>query len=281
MMDAEILDLLEDIGRSSVARQNPAVTLTGDSAQTRRDQVLRTIRGTVLPRRLEFTAANGDCLAIEVNSSRVTDVFRVRTGIAPDFETQPRDTLAKKLAEIVTDIASAPGPLTLISLQPDAVLEADDVGITFSEISKACSQVELPSEPIVSIVPEPATDDVPADEQSVLTSGFFDGAASFALGRIHIGDKFEVRTDGVCASGQPAHADQTVLEQFVKDLVGWNEDSTSDDRGPQLIVMRPAGGKGTALAALKDGQQTAIVIHESRKLGAAVNLWKSITGSGR
>ena len=159
MMDTDILEMLDDIGRSAVARLNPAVTIPGETAQVRRDKVLNTIRGTILPRRLEFTAANGVCLAIEVNSSRVTDVFRVHAGIAPDFETESSEELAAKLAGLVSDIASAPAPLELVSLQPDTALEADDVGITFSEIEAACESIELTADPVISIVADRSADE--------------------------------------------------------------------------------------------------------------------------
>ncbi len=282
MMDTEILDLLEDIGRTTVARLNPAVTLTGETAAARREQVLRTIRGTVLPRRLEFTAANGDCLAIEVNSSRVTDVFRVRSGLVPDFETQQRDALAESLAHLVSDIASAPGPLELISLQPDIALEADDVGITFSEISKACLAIELPSEPVVSIVTDQTTstlpDNPPVSDQS-LSSRFYDGADRCSLGRIQASkqDGTTHRSDGACAPDQPLHAGQSLLKKFADDLAGWDGDALVELDYPQLIVMRPSGGNGTALAVLHDANEITVAVHEARKLGAVVNLWKDLT----
>ncbi|WP_170423544.1 hypothetical protein [Ruegeria arenilitoris] len=280
MMDTNILDLLEDIGRSAVARLDPAVTLPGDTAIERREKVLQAIRGTVLPRRLEFTAANGDCLAIEVNSSRVTDVFRVRFGVAPDFETDQREELATQLGQLVSDIAMAPAPLSMMSLRPDNALEADDVGITFSEIAKACTSIELPAEPVVSIVPdaaEPVTDD---DAPDSLASQFYVGAERFALGRVQadVGNGVMKRADGDCAEKQPLHADQALLEKFARDLAGWDADAADVLAHPQLIVMRPSGGKGASLAVLNDGDEISVVVHEARKLGAVVNLWTSLAG---
>ncbi|CUH41848.1 hypothetical protein [Ruegeria atlantica] len=282
MMDTNILDLLEDIGLSSVARLEPAVALAGDTALERREKVLQSIRGTVLPRRLEFTAANGDCLAIEVNSSRVTDVFRVRSGVAPDFETEERDTLAGQLAQLVTDIAAAPAPLNLISLRPDATLEADDVGITFSEIASACTMIEMPAEPVIAVVPdtaEPANDVEAADEASDLATQFYQRSQRLAVGRIQVKaeDGGMVQSDGDCSEDQPFHADQTLLTQFARDLSGWDDDAAAALDHPQLIVMRPSGGKGSGLAVLNDGKEFSIVVHEARKLGAIVNLWTSLT----
>ena len=43
--------------------------------------------------------------------------------------------------------------------------------------------------------------------------------------------------------------------------------------------MRPSGGKGAALALLRDGQDNAAAIHDARKLGAVVALWKSLRGA--
>ncbi len=282
MMDTDILDMLEDIGRSSVARLSPAVTLVGDTPLTRRAEVLRAIRRTVLPRRLEITAANGDCLAIEVNSSRVTDVFRVRSGLVPDFETEARDVLTDRLAHLVSDIAAAPAPLELTSLQPDTALEADDVGITLSEIQVACQSIEFPTEPIVSIVPDVQPDpQPPAPQPDTLAARFFDAADKFALGRIlaESSDGRELQSDGICAPGQSAGPNQELLAQFAKDLSGWNADLAIDPKKPQLIVMRPSGGKGAGLAVLQHGDQFAVALHEARKLGSAVNLWTSLKGS--
>ncbi len=281
MMDTDILEMLDDIGRSAVARLNPAVTIPGDTAQERRDKVLNIIRGTILPRRLEFTAANGVCLAIEVNSSRVTDVFRVHAGIAPDFETESREDLAAKLAGLVSDIASATAPLELVSLQPDTALEADDVGITFSEIEVACEGIELTAEPVISIVAnaESAEDEVTAEPLlDGLASRFFEGADRFAQGRVlaQAKDGAELRAEGTCGQAQPLHPDQELLSQFARDLSGWSADASNLDL-PQLIVMRPSGGKGAGLAILRDNEQFAMAVHQARKLGAVVNLWATLT----
>ncbi|MCA0928346.1 hypothetical protein [Ruegeria profundi] len=282
MMDTDILEMLDEIGRSSVARLNPAVTVPGDTAMARREKVLHAIRGTILPRRLEFTAANGDCLAIEVNSSRVTDVFRVPSGVAPDFETELRQDLAVKLAQLVTDIACAPAPLQLISLQPDTALEADDVGITFSEIEASCADMEQPVEPVISIVdasPEslkPTEETPEADSTDALAQRFFDGAEQFAQGRVLIADGAALLADGACKDGEPLHPKPDLLASFARDLARWDDDTTNTMDHPQLIVIRPSGGKGTGLAVLNDGTNTALAVHEARKLGAVVNLWAAL-----
>ncbi|WP_420583989.1 hypothetical protein [Ruegeria sp.] len=283
MMDTDILEMLEDIGRSSVARLNPAVTVPGETAEARREKVLRTIRGTILPRRLEFTAANGDCLAIEVNSSRVTDVFRVQSGIAPDFETESREDLAVKLAQLVTDIAAAPAPLELISLQPDTTLEADDVGITFSEIESACGNIELPTEPVIALVSSDIEEPEEVDAIVSIATGFYEGAARFAQGRVLVtgADGTALNTDGDCAEGAPLHPDSDLLARFARDLAGWDGDTAAEMPLPQLIVMRPSGGKGAGLAVLNDGENFAMAVHDARKLGAVVNLWTSLTGTDK
>ncbi|WP_170384542.1 hypothetical protein [Ruegeria atlantica] len=282
MMDTDILEMLDDIGRSSVARLTPAVQVPGETALVRREKVLRTIRGTILPRRLEFTAANGDCLAIEVNSSRVTDIFRVLSGIAPDFETEPREELASKLAQLVSDIACAPAPLELISLQPDTALEADDVGITISEIEVACEGIELPADPVISIVagdPAPQDTAVEQDGPDRLAQLFYEGCERFAQGRVLVdgADGVALRVDGACQANEPLHPSDDLLSRFAQDLAGWDEDVNTAMDHPQLIVMRPSGGKGAGLAVLNDGEKIAVAVHEARKLGAVVNLWTSLT----
>ncbi len=281
MMDTDILDMLEDIGRSSVARLSPAVVIAGDTAAARRAEVLRVIRGTILPRRLEFTAANGDCLAIEVNSSRVTDVFRVVSGPVPHFDTAARDELIENMARLVTDIASAPAPLELLSLQPDRALEADDVGVTLREIENACAKIDLPAEPIVSVVPddsEPVAELPEQQSTGSLAQTFFAGAERFAFGSVlasaQDGDISHMAEE--CAPGGPLSPDQALLAQFAADLAGWDKDTQPALDHPQLIVMRPSGGKGAGLAVVNDGQQIAIAVHEARKLGAVVNLWTAL-----
>lgn len=286
MVDTDILEMLDNIGRSSVARLNPAVTVSGETARIRREKVLRTIRGTILPRRLEFTAADGHCLAIEVNSSRITDVFRVQTGIAPDFETESRAELASKLAQLVSDIAAAPAPLELISLQPDTALEADDVGITFSEIESACEKIELPADPVISLVPEkPEPEDISSAEEAAvedaadsLAQRFYEGSERFAQGRVLAqgSDGVSLCMDGVCGEGEALYPDSDLLARFARDLAGWDGDSASVMDHPQLIVMRPSGGKGAGLAIMNDGESFAISVHEARKLGAVINLWATL-----
>ncbi|NOD94569.1 hypothetical protein GS636_17390 [Ruegeria sp. HKCCD4884] len=287
MMDTDILDMLEDIGRSSVARLSPAVTIAGESAAARRSAVLHAIRGTVLPRRLEFTASNGACLAIEVNSSRVTDVFQVPTGPKPDFETEGRGELVEKLAQLVSDIANAPAPLEMMSGKPDSDLEADDVGLTYSEIVGACAAIELSAEPIVSVVPdvEMLTEDEPLpaqmeDTETLLAQEFFDGARRFASGRVLIDsvEKTALSYADSCQPSEDMHPDQNVVARFAADLAGWDNDTRDEFDGPHLIVMRPSGGKGAGIAALSDTGQIAVAIHDARKLGAVVSLWTSLQG---
>ncbi|WP_424829987.1 hypothetical protein [Ruegeria sp.] len=279
MKDTDILELLEDIGRSSTARLSPAVSLFGETAHERRQRILQTIRGTILPRRLELTAANGDFLAIEVNSSRITDVFRTSAGPVPDFETEPRAELTSKLARLVSDLSLPAGPLELVSKRPDSTLEADDVGITFSEFETACRQIELPEEPQMSIVA--STDDEPDPKEDTpsdagLAEQFYDGAGQFAQGRVLFDGQgaSEPQFDGLCAPDRPAHPDDTLLTRFTRDLARWDEDSSLSQ--PQMIVLRPSGGRGMGLALLRDGHHSATALHDARKLGAVVNLWKSL-----
>ncbi len=275
MMDSEILELLEDIGRSSVARLSPVTFLAGDNAKSRRQQVLGTIRRTILPRRIEFTAADGAVLAIEVNSSRITEVFTCASGPVPDFGTETREDLTERLAQLVTDISTATGPLEMVSLRPDTALEADDVGITFSEIEAACDKIDISDEPRMSVVPDPEPD-VDQQPESDIAMQFYTGSERFALGRVLIGDTEEHSFDGICAPDQLAHPGNDLLSRFARDLAGWNADGSDALSQPQLIVMRPSGGQGAGLAVLSDGQQTAAAVHDARKLGAVVNLWKSL-----
>lgn len=286
MMATDIIDMLEDIGRSATPRLSPAVHLSGDTTEACRANILTMIGRTVLPRRLEFTSADGTVLAIEVNSSRITDVYSGSTGDIPDFETEPRDALIQKLARMVSDLAACAQPIQVISLQPDGPLEADDVGVTFSEIQKACAAFPIKAEPSVAIVPdlapETASDNTAEDMTDGLAQAFFNGADRFAMARLLIGpDAVPVQLEGACADGQPLHPTNDLLTRFASDLSGWDADSANTLGHPQLIVVRPAGGKGAAVALLRDGQDTAVAVHDARKLGAVVNLWKSLRGTAQ
>ena len=285
MTSADIVDMLENIGRAATPRLSPAVQLPGETASDRRQDILRAIRGTVLPRRLDFNASDGTCMAIEVNSSRVTDVFAASTGAVPDFETESREDLTGKVAQLVSNLSTAPGPLHMTSRRPDAALEADDVGVTYSEIAAACAQIDLPdappAEPVIAVVSDTADarPQAEADQPSLLRQ-FYDMAGKFALGRVlDQGDGTPPETDGACDQGQPLHPDQPLLDRLSADLSGWDADTAPALGHPQLIVMRPAGGTGAALALLRDGSGTTAVVHQSRKLGAVISAWNSIAGA--
>ncbi len=286
MTATDIIDMLEGIGRSATPRLSPAVALSAATATARRERILQAIRGTVLPRRLEFSTPGGTLLAIEVNSARITDVYGASTGELPDFETEPREVLVGKMARLISDIASAGGPVHLVSRQPDGPLEADDVGITFTEIRAACQDIEVSSEPHMAIVPDPVADTesspslVEPKSGAGLAQAFFEDASRFALGRFLAGlPDAAPQSTGECAEGQPLHPDSDLLDRFARDLAGWDSDSAGSMAHPQMIVMRPAGGKGAAVAILRDGQSTAAAVHDARKLGAVVALWKSLRGA--
>ena len=73
MMATDIIDMLENIGRSATPRLSPAVRLTGDTAEARRASILNLIRGTVLPRRLEFTFTQEKSLNLPIEPSGLAD----------------------------------------------------------------------------------------------------------------------------------------------------------------------------------------------------------------
>lgn len=286
MMDTEILEMLDEVGRSAVARLGPETLLDGDTAQDRRQRVLAAVRSTILPRRLEFTVSTGDVLALEVNSSRITDVPRCSLGIVPDFTTGQRDEITQALARLLTDIAKVHGPIEFASKRPTGDPETDDVGITYSEVALACAGIELhedtqpetadtePAQPVAD--PEPL-----GSEHQTVAARFYDEAAGFAQGRLLFGP--EGSSDplgaGICAPDQTAHPDRSVLDQFARDLAGWDADTKTCLSQPQMVVMRPSGGQGTGLALLRDGTETAAVVHDARKLGAVVNLWEKLKGA--
>jgi hypothetical protein len=142
----------------------------------------------------------------------------------------------------------------------------------------------------VSVVQE--TEEAPATVQSEediveqresLAQDFFDGVHRFSTGRVLMAsaDGEALRFEGQCAPDGTMQPDQNLLARFAADLAGWDNDTETELNHPQLIVMRPSGGKGAGLAVVHDGEQIAVAVHEARKLGAVVNLWSSLLETGK
>ncbi|MEX0317348.1 MAG: hypothetical protein AB3N21_05335 [Ruegeria sp.] len=296
MIDTNILDMLGDISRRATARLSPANTLSGTTASERRVEILRTIRGTILPRRLEFSSENEDRLVLEVSSSRVTDVLEATQGDAPGFDADDREQVTMRLAQLISKFSETIGPLEVLSLHPDKSPDADDVGITMSEIETACAEIAVSDTPLIEDTPttaqsedeaptvilEPQNLTTPPTSTKSVAHLFHKGAAAFASGRVLVRKWNDTPVDmaGDCAPDGPLYPDADVLAQFASDLAAWDTDSADAISHPQLIVLRPSGGKAPGIALCRDGEATAAAIHETRKLGAVVSLWKSLTRKG-
>ena len=94
-------------------------------------------------------------------------------------------------------------------------------------------------------------------------------------------DGVQLRVDGACGQSQPLHPDLDLLAVNSPVILPVGLRHASDLDLPQLIVMRPSGGKGAGLAILRDNEQFAMAVHEARKLGAVVNLWAITEKAGR
>ncbi|WP_120499701.1 hypothetical protein [Roseovarius sp. EL26] len=295
MIEPEIIDMLGTLSNSTVARNSPENALDSDTAVVRKDAILNSIRNTVLPRRLEFMVANGTRLCLEVNSARVTEAVEAKGHDLPDFATDQREDITQRLAQMIVDFCAEPGPLELLSLHPDTSPDADDVGITYNELERACATlglVEVAVEVIDASLDAPdeqagAELDKPTSkgETEVKTSSvpslsqmFFDGAAGFALGRLRVTAKDGAPLDSgeACVDGAAFSPDTEILNQFASDLSVWAEDCGSALQGPQMILMRSADKKAPSLAVVRGENATAIAVYEARKLGAAVGLWKAV-----
>ncbi len=289
MIDSDIIDMLGALRNTTVARLSPESALESDTALARRTAILRSIRNTVLPRRLEFVVASGARLVFEVNSARVTDIVDAFGEELPNFETDGRETVTQVIAQFILDFSAQPGPLELLSLHPDASPEADDVGITYNEIEKACTALSRPDAKVASATQETPTSpdteevsDIPVEETSgtSLCQEFFEGSAGFALGRLHIDAKDgAVRAAGeACEAGISFCPDAKILNQFAQDLSVWNDDCGAAVQKPQMILLRSKNKQAPSLAVVRDENTTAAVaVYEARKLGGAVSLWKALT----
>ncbi|SLN25379.1 hypothetical protein ROA7450_01051 [Roseovarius albus] len=293
MIDMNIVDMLSEMSKTTVARLSPASELQSDNAPVRRAAILRSIRDTILPRHLEFVAADGTRLVLEVSSARVVEILEFNGKTLPDFEKDERVFVTQAIAEVITEFSAVPGPLELLALHPDTSPDADDVGITFNEVERACDKLELSEEsgedsPALqatadaaeSIQKTPRADVVatPAVAKDALCPSFFEGSKGFALERFQMAADGSLKAAGEGSNGEVSfNPDADILTQFARDLSIWGEDCGAALQGPQMILMRSADKKASSLAVVRDDKDISIAMYEARKLGAAVGLWKSLT----
>lgn len=294
MIDMNIVDMLGELSKTTVARLSPEIGLQSDTALARRATILRSIRDTILPRHLEFVAADGTRLVLEVSSARVMDILEADGQTLPDFENCEREVATQSIARVISDFSAAPGPVELLALHPDTSPDADDVGITFNEIERACENLVIPEKSggDVAAVRANAEDEnidleastiegavEPVATGSSLCLSFFEGSKGFALGRLQMAAADgALIAAGVDDEGEGSfNPDPDILTQFARDLSVWNKDCGDALNGPQMILMRSADKTVPSLAIVRDSKDIAIATYEARKLGAAVGLWKALT----
>ena len=266
------------------ARTTPEILLQGDTRGQKRARILEAISQTVLPRQLEFTSVlNGlekAKIILQVGSARVTGVLAISPddlGDAPGISGVDRIQAAQQLGHLIMAFSRMDGDVFLSSIPPENPSDADNVGITLSELLAVVSVEDLPEDTVDAIetvdksdvgeiVEAPAqTLSIDADHIQDIGAEFYDACANFSMNRLEMNTSGDIKRQSGEAEILP---DLSAL--LAMDLGDWRKDSKPAIPTPQLIVMRPAKGRDPALAMYCDETGTVIVTHETRKLGSVV-----------
>ncbi len=242
------------------ARNTPEVLLMGDTRGKKRARMLEVIGDTILPRQLEFTSIQNGLenarLTLNVSSARVTETLVVEPsslGENADIDGADRIQAAQQLGDLITRFSRAGGDIFLSSQPPENPPEAEDVGITLSEI--------------LAVV---TVEDLPEDAQDA-SSDFYDLCEDFSLSRAELSKTGIIQR----SSGEPEILPD-LAALLAMDLEDWTKDSSAAIPMPQLIVMRPERGRDPALAMFCDGNVVVVSVHETRKLGSVVTALKEL-----
>ena len=129
--------VIEDLS----ARNSDIAVLSATSRGQKRAKMLEAIGQTVLPRVLVFTSQQKDDVAatlfLNVSSSRVTAVEKVEPEALadlPDLNPENREETAQQLGALMTAFSRMEGDVHLRSFPPETAPDAEDVGITLSEL---------------------------------------------------------------------------------------------------------------------------------------------------
>jgi len=262
--------------------------LTAASRGHKRARILEAIGQTVLPRTLAFSAgSNGEelsALVLEVSNSRVTAVSRAEPaslGALPDLSQSDREEAARQLGAMITAFSRETGGVFLQSSPPETAPDAEDVGITLSELLAVVTVEDLPDDVVeTSQKTAPETEDEKEDApvidaQQPARAGylarFYDAVEAFSPARAEIG------TDGeILRQSEPDLMTPDLTELLARDLQEWQNDSGAAIAVPQLIVMRPEKPRDPAIALYRTQSGTVISVHETRKLGSVVSALKGL-----
>lgn len=292
MNHADIIDRLAQIAEDATARHGRIITLTQDTADARRHAAIAGLQATILPRFVRFSNAQNDAVTFAVNNGRVAEITDVTLGGATeDFA----DATAHQMAEVLTNICTGEG-VELDSTTPNDAEDITTKGIYVSDIAEAFSNISIdtpvqeeaaaegpaPEEPLIA-APKPTPDqpDAPLAEPektarapaSGLVADFFAGVTKVGDQRILIGH------DDNSVAGPDGMLTQNIdtVQQLMDDLAAWENDSDQGGTMPQLVIMRTQNQDTPSLTICRDANATAMTAHPTRKLGAVVQLWKTLT----
>ncbi|MCK0141501.1 hypothetical protein [Aliiroseovarius sp. F20344] len=269
MEQSDILSRLTDIVDNTVARGDQSIHLNHTSTEARCLAAIEIVHATILPRMIQISNDEEDAVTLSVNNGRVASM----SDTAMDgVQSNTPETTAEHVAQILAMICSGTG-LKLHSTPPDNTDEVAATGIPTSEIEGAFDVMELFHD---EAAPDADTAlDKPAvlNEACGLAASFHSEAKKITDQRILIGhdDTAVAGPDGVLTQNLDA------VGQLMDDLATWDAENGGQEASPQLVILRSCREETPSLTICRDIDATAMVVHHTRRLGAVVQMWKSLT----
>lgn len=290
MKHSEILSQLEHVVDSTKARHGQSLSLAQVPAEARSKAALGKMQDTIMPRIVRITNDQEDAVTLTVVDGRVADMTDT---MMDGVDATPPETTPGHVAQILSMVCSGSG-VQFCSAPPDIHNDIAATGLQISEIDAALDRLKpvqstaAPSEDAASSTAADDTGDpVPKTAPAAsahaprettkadmgMAAHFFQRAEKISDQRILIGH------DTAAISGPDSVLTQNTeaAQQLMDDLSAWEADSGAQDTGPQLVILRAQDNDKPSLTICRDAGATAMTAHHTRKLGAVVHLWKSLT----
>ncbi|MCK0170862.1 hypothetical protein MWU53_07315 [Aliiroseovarius sp. S1123] len=296
VIQSDVLDRLERIVDDAKARREQSVQLTQDTAETRSKAALEVVRTTFLPRIVQISNDQDDAIKLAVNNGRVAAMTEA---LMDGVQATPPEATALNIAQILNTVCSGSG-VRMLSAPTEEGADIVATGLPVSAIDAALNTLEptspppAPSEPSgpeavepdidipVTKIAAPApssepTTETPADDEfgDGIAARFYQSATRVSDQRILIRhtDSTVAGPDGILSQNLDA------VQQLMDDLSAWDADHDEKDAGPQLIILRAQDQDMPSLTICRDADATTMTAHHTRRLGSAVQLWKSLTSN--
>lgn len=276
MEQSDIISRLADIVDSTVARGTQSVHLPHHSIEARCLAIIDNVRATILPRLIHISNDEEDAVTLSVSNGRIASMSETAID---GVQSSTSDTTAEHIAQVLAMICSGSG-LKLNSTPPENTDDVAATGISPREIQDAFDALELFQE---TVAPSVDTDiqevdtDIPAPaalrERTGVAASFHSVASKITDQRILIDheDAAIAGSDGLLMQNLDA------VGQLMDDLATWDTENGRDAASPQLVILRSRAEEAPSLTLCRDIDATAMVVHHTRKLGAVVQMWKSLT----